>query len=157
MEELADLHPEYFSDLEETQLILRHLQKMGKVAIDASPEQTMVKFVVPTVKSKQSQLNNSGWSISPLKSKEKSSEISEVDRSLATLKRTEKLLNDEIDSLEKEMNTLENTARTRLKEGSRGAVRVFVSFYANISLVSSAIFFFRQKLLFIAVNNCRPL
>ncbi len=122
VEELTDMHPEMFSDPDETQLVLNHLQKMGKVAIDASGEQAMIKFIVPTVKTKQSQLNNSGWSISPAKPKEKTSEITEVDRSLATLKRTEKLLNDEIDNLEAEMNTLEQTARTRLKEGSRGAV-----------------------------------
>lgn len=124
MEELMDMHPEEFSDSEETRLILNHLQKMGKLAIDESSENTMIKFIVPTVsKTKQSQLNNSGWSISPAKPKEKSAEITEVDRSLATLKRTEKLLNDEIDNLEMEMNTLEQTARIRLKEGSRGAVR----------------------------------
>ena len=122
IEELTDLHPEIFSNSEETQMVLNHLQKMGKVAIDTSGEQTMIKFIVPTVKTKQSQLNNSGWSISPAKTKEKAIEITEVDRSLATLKRTEKLLNDEIENLESEMNTLEQTARTRLKEGSRGAV-----------------------------------
>ena len=123
LEELTDLHPEVFSDPDEVQLILSHLQKLGKVAIDESSDQTMIKFVVPTAKAKPSQLNNSGWSLSPAKPKEKSAEITEVDRSLATLKRTEKLLNDEIDNLESEMSTLERTARIRLKEGSRGAVR----------------------------------
>lgn len=123
MEELTDMHPEIFADSEDTELILNHLQKMGKLAIDNSSDQTMVKFIVPTVnKTKQSQLNNSGWSTSPAKPKERTSEITEVDRSLATLKRTEKLLNEEIDNLEIEMNTLEQTARTRLKEGTRGAV-----------------------------------
>lgn len=123
VEELLDLHPEVFGDEEEAQLILNHLQKMGKVAIEASSEQTMIKFIVPTVKTKQSQLNHSGWGVSPAKQKEKTIEITEVDRSLATLKRTEKLLNDEIDSMETEMKTLEQTARTRLKEGSREAVK----------------------------------
>nr|CAH0102021.1 unnamed protein product [Daphnia galeata] len=123
LEELTDLHPEIFTDEEETQIILNHLQKIGKVAIEVSSDQPMIKFIVPTVKTKQSQLNNSGWSISPAKQKEKIIEITEVDRSLATLKRTEKLLNDEIESMESEMKTLEQTARMRLKEGSRGAAK----------------------------------
>lgn len=123
VEELTDLHPEVFGNDEETQLILNHLQNLGKVAIEASSDQTMIKFIVPTIKTKQSQLNNSGWSVSPAKQKEKTIEITEVDRSLATLKRTEKLLNDEIESMEMEMKTLEQTARARLKEGSRGAAK----------------------------------
>ncbi|XP_046656454.1 charged multivesicular body protein 7-like [Daphnia pulicaria] len=123
LEELTDEHSEIFNDDEETQLILNHLQQIGKVAIESSSDQTMIKFIVPTVKAKQSQLNNSGWSISPAKQKEKAIEITEVDRSLATLKRTEKLLNDEIDNMESEMKSLEQTARTRLKEGSRGAAK----------------------------------
>ncbi len=137
LEELTDLHPEIFTDEEETQIILNHLQKIGKVAIEVSSDQPMIKFIVPTVKTKQSQLNNSGWSISPAKQKEKTIEITEVDRSLATLKRTEKLLNDEIESMESEMKTLEQTARMRLKEGSRGAVSLLQSFLILILTNSS--------------------
>lgn len=125
LEELTELHPEIFPDPNEVELILSHLKKMGKVAIEESTDRTMVKFIVPDVKTKQSQLNNSGWTPSPAKPKEKSAEITEVDRSLATLKRTEKLLNDEIDNLESEMSRLEQAARSRIKEGSRLAVRVF--------------------------------
>lgn len=153
VEELTDLHPEVFGNDEETQLILNHLQNLGKVAIEASSDQTMIKFIVPTIKTKQSQLNNSGWSVSPAKQKEKTIEITEVDRSLATLKRTEKLLNDEIESMEMEMKTLEQTARARLKEGSRGAVRKILSSQKYLYYTFCSLSLFRLKLHCIAANN----
>lgn len=156
LEELTDEHSEIFTDDEETQLILNHLQQIGKVAIESSSDQTMIKFIVPTVKAKQSQLNNSGWSISPAKQKEKAIEITEVDRSLATLKKTEKLLNDEIDNMESEMKTLEQTARTRLKEGSRGAVSLLFQDILVLTSTRVILILIRPKLLCIDANNYRP-
>lgn len=125
LEELTELHPDLFGDTRETDLILGYLLKTRKIAIDSSSTGTVVKFLQATGKSKPAQQLNSSsfWSGSPAKPKEKSSEITEVDRSLATLKRTEKLLNDEIQSLEAEMSKLRDIAKARLNEGSRVAVR----------------------------------
>ena len=126
IEELSELYPELFFDDEETHLIFSQLQKSGKVAIESSSTQTMVKFLVSsnkTTKTKSAANTSLLWNLSPVKPKEKAAvEITEVDRSLATLKRTEKLLTDEIDKLEEDMNGLEQTAKARLKEGARGAV-----------------------------------
>lgn len=126
IEELTDLYPELFLNDEETHLIFSQLQKLGKVAIESSSTQTMIKFLVSsnkTTKTKSAANSSLLWNLSPVKPKEKAAvEITEVDRSLATLKRTEKLLTDEIDKLEEDMNGLEQTAKARLKEGARGAV-----------------------------------
>lgn len=132
LEELTDLYPDLFPDDDETQIILRHLQRMGKIAIDASSAQTMVKFLVQSTPKKSQKnaqsLNNTSssvWSSTPpIKAKEKpSAEITEVDRSLAALKRTEKLLDSEIKELEDQMNALKLTAKVKLNEGNREAVR----------------------------------
>lgn len=95
------------------------------MAIESSSTQTVVKFLVASTKSSKTKSANTSllWNLSPVKPKEKAAvEITEVDRSLATLKRTEKLLTEEIDKIEEDMNGLEQTAKTRLKEGARGAV-----------------------------------
>lgn len=102
-------------------MLLNQLRKMGKIVIDTSSESVVVKFLAPTVKTKQSQLNKS-WSVSPAKIKEKPVEITEADKSLATLKRTEKILHQEITKFEEEMNLLEQTAKAKLREGSRTGV-----------------------------------
>lgn len=132
LEELTDLYPDLFSDDEETQIILNQLQKTGRAAVDSSASQTMVKFLLPTVKSPVGKSKPVQQNCTPIRSKspvkankEKLSvEITEVDRSLATLKRTEKLLADEINELEDQMVALEQTARSRLREGARAAVSV---------------------------------
>jgi len=138
LEELRDLYPDMFSDEDETHIVLYHLQKKGKIVVDASTPHTMIKFLpssssvnkTPIAKrSVQQQQNTPVWNSSPLTtSKEKpSAEITEIDRSLATLRRTEMLLENEIDDLENQMQALEQTARTRLKEGARGAVSIVLS------------------------------
>ena len=121
IDDLAEQFPELFHSQEEAEVLVNQLGKMGKVVIDASSEAVVVKFVMPTVKTKQTQLNKS-WSISPAKPKDKPVEITEADKSLTALKRTEKLVNEEIAKFEEEIKTLEITARTKLKEGSRAGV-----------------------------------
>ena len=124
--ELVEMHPEFFYNSEEAHILLTHLQKTGKVVIDTSSPETMIKFNAQ--EKTKSSLNSSFWSLSssssPVqsKSKEKPAEITEVDRSLVTLKRTEKFLVEEIDKLELDITTLRQTAKSRLKEGSRAAV-----------------------------------
>jgi len=127
IDELGEMYPEFFSDSQEAHILLTHLHKTGKIAIDTTSPQTMIKFIVPekTKSNLNSSFRSTSSSLSPIQSKsknEKPSEITEVDRSLAKLKKTEKLLEDEIDELEFKMSALKETAKTRLKEGSRGAV-----------------------------------
>jgi len=125
--ELVEMHPEFFYNSEEAHILLTHLQKTGKVVIDTSSPETMIKFNAQ--EKTKSSLNSSFWSLSssssPVqsKSKEKPAEITEVDRSLVTLKRTEKFLVEEIDKLELDITTLRQTAKSRLKEGSRAAAK----------------------------------
>lgn len=124
IDDLVEMHPEFFPNTEETLILLGHLQKTGRVAVDTS-HQTIVKFI-PIEKETPGKVTKTVWKIgtvfSPTKGKEKPIEITEVDRSLATLKRTEKLLIEEIDKMETEVCSLQETARNRLREGSRGAV-----------------------------------
>ena len=126
IDELVEMHPEFFSNAEEAHILLTHLHKTGKIVIDSSSPQTMIKFKIQekTISSLNSSFRSPSSSLSPVQSKseEKPSEITEVDRSLAKLKQTEKLLEDEIDKLELHMNSLTETAKLRLKEGSRAAV-----------------------------------
>ena len=133
VDELLELHPEIFANLDETWIVLNHLERLGKIAVDTSSSQAVVKFCV-TANSKASSkpLASAMWnlssSMSPIKTKEKPSEITEVDRTLASLKRTEKLLSDEVEGVYQEMSTLEETARAKLKQGNRVAVScAFVS------------------------------
>jgi len=128
IDELGEMYPEFFSDSQEAHILLTHLHKTGKIAIDTTSPQTMIKFIVPekTKSNLNSSFRSTSSSLSPIQSKsknEKPSEITEVDRSLAKLKKTEKLLEDEIDELEFKMSALKETAKTRLKEGSRGAAK----------------------------------
>ena len=128
IDELVEMHPEFFSNSKEAHILLTHLHNTGKITIDTSSPQTVIKFNVPEkIKSSlDSSFRTTSSSLSPVqsKSKEKPSEITEVDRSLAKLKRTEKLLQDEIDKLEIDMNSLQQTAKSRLKAGSRSAVSI---------------------------------
>jgi len=127
IDELVEMHPEFFSNSKEAHILLTHLHNTGKITIDTSSPQTVIKFNVPEkIKSSlDSSFRTTSSSLSPVqsKSKEKPSEITEVDRSLAKLKRTEKLLQDEIDKLEIDMNSLQQTAKSRLKAGSRSAAK----------------------------------
>ena len=138
MEELFELYPDVFSKAYENEILLNHLEKLGRIALDASGSQVVVKFM-PLEKKNSTQHNTSLWNMSlttsPRASKEKSTEITEVDRSLATIKRTEKLLNDEVENLQKEMDALEQKARSCLRDGSRPAVR-------DINIIQSSFFFF---------------
>ena len=133
LEELMELYPDLFPDDYETQIILDQLRRTGKVIIDGSSSQTMLKFLNVSASPKKSKsasaMLNSSLSVRSTppvqRTKEKaaaSTEITEVDKSLAALKRTEKLLDSEISELEDQMNALKLTAKARLNEGSREAV-----------------------------------
>lgn len=170
LEELRDLYPDMFSNEDETHIVLYHLQKKGKIVVDASTPDTMIKFIpssnsvnTPIAKrTSQQQQNTPVWNSSPLTlSKEKpSAEITEIDRSLATLRRTEMLLENEIDDLENQMQALEQTARTRLKEGARGAVSIVFKipkFYLNHLTGISFTHVYRPRPLSIVGNSYRRL
>ena len=122
LDELMELYPDEFPSSDEADYILNHLQKSGKVAVDSSSSETMVKFLTIKKTTPKSPAPSLSAVKSPVKVKETSTEITEVDRTLATLKRTEKLLNDEVDKLHNDMAALEQTARLKLREGARSAV-----------------------------------
>lgn len=136
-------------------MLLNELKKMGKVVIDASTETIVVKFILPTAKTnKQPQLNKS-WSISPIRAKEKPVEITQADKTLATLKRTEKLVVEEIAKFEEEIKTLEQTARTKIKEGSKTGVSCFLNVLQYFH--NQFIWICRQGQRFTDENNCKLL
>ena len=45
LDELMELYPDEFPSSDEADYILNHLQKSGKVAVDSSSSETMVKFL----------------------------------------------------------------------------------------------------------------
>lgn len=121
LNELRDIHSNMHAYNSETQLVLFHLEKMGKLNVKASSDQP----IVPAMKAKRLPQSNTELSISPAEQKEKKFNISQIDGRLIDLEQTEKLLKDEISNMESKIISLEVTARRRLNGASRESVSIF--------------------------------
>lgn len=121
LNELRDMHSNMHAYNSETQLVLFHLEKMGKLNVKASSDQP----IVPAMKAKRLPQSNTELSISPAEQKEKKFNISQIDGRLIDLEQTEKLLKDEISNMESKIISLEVTARRRLNGASRESVSIF--------------------------------